>query len=130
MHSFTVSALIPATKESIYNAWLDSNEHAAMTGTKSANASNKNGDTFMAHDGYISGKNIELTPSSKIIQHWRTKEFTASDPDSLIVVTLDDADGGTLLTLTHSQLPEHGMQYKSGWVTHYFEPMKRYFEEN
>jgi|GEM_PF-4417192 len=30
--SFTVFAEIPASKEKIYSAWLNSDEHAAMTG--------------------------------------------------------------------------------------------------
>jgi hypothetical protein len=34
---------------------------------------------------------------------------------------------GTRLTLKHTNLPDHGMQYKDGWVEHYFEPMKAYF---
>jgi uncharacterized protein YndB with AHSA1/START domain len=126
--SFTVSDIIPAPREAVYTAWLDSKQHAAMTGTANAIASNKTGDTFMAHDGYISGKNKELVPHSKIVQSWRTMEFSGSEEDSLIEVSFEDKDGGTLLTLTHSNLPPHGMQYESGWKTHYFEPMKVYFK--
>ena len=66
--SFTVSAIIPACKEAIYNAWLDSEKHAKMTNTTEAKASLKVGDTTMAHDGYITGTNKELAPYSKIVQ--------------------------------------------------------------
>lgn len=125
--SFTVSAIIPAAKGAIYNAWLDSKQHAQMTGTGSAIASQKVGDAFMAHDDYITGTNVELVPYSKIVQRWRTTEFAESDEDSIITVTFEDTTGGTLVTLTHSNLPPHGSQYESGWVTHYFEPMKEYF---
>lgn len=125
--SFTVSAEIPAGKEAIYNAWLDSEKHAAMTNTGSAIASSKVGDAFMAHDDYITGTNKELAPYTKIVQTWRSTEFADSDEDSIIEVTLEDKNGGTLVTLTHSNLPPHGVQYESGWVTHYFKPMKVYF---
>ncbi len=125
--SFTVSDVIPAGKEDVYNAWLDSDKHAKMTGTASAIASAKVGDTFMAHDGYISGKNKELVPDSKIVQSWRTMEFSGDEEDSVIEVTFEDTDGGTLVTLTHSNLPPHGRQYEEGWKTHYFKPMKEYF---
>jgi len=125
--SFTVSAIIPSGKEAIYNAWLDSEKHAKMTNTAEAKASNKIGDIVMAHDGYITGTNKELEPYSKIVQLWRTVEFSDDEEDSIIEVTFEDAVGGTLVTLIHSNLPPHGTQYESGWVTHYFEPMKEYF---
>jgi|SRR6185503_1085169 len=125
--SFTVSDIIPTGKENIYNAWLDSKQHAAMTTTADAIASTKVGDRFMAHDGYITGKNIELAPYSKIVQSWRSTEFSDDEVDSLIEVTFEDAVGGTLVTLAHSNLPSHGMQYESGWKAFYFEPMKVYF---
>jgi uncharacterized protein YndB with AHSA1/START domain len=125
--SFTVADVIPASKEDVYNAWLDSEKHAKMTGTTSAIASDKVGDTFMAHDGYISGNNKALIPYSKIVQSWRTMEFKGTDEDSVIEVTFEDKHGGTLVTLTHSNLQPDGGHYESGWKIHYFEPMKAYF---
>ena len=125
--SFTVSDVMPASKEAVYSAWLDSEEHAKMTGTTSAIASTKVGDAFMAHDGYISGKNKALVPYSKIVQSWRTMEFSGDEEDSVIELTFEDTEGGTRITLTHSNLPPHGRQYEEGWKTHYFKPMKAYF---
>jgi uncharacterized protein YndB with AHSA1/START domain len=125
--SFIVSDIIPANKEAVYKAWLDGKQHAEMTGTQAAEASTKVGDIFMAHDGYISGKNKELIPFSKIVQSWRTTEFLDSEEDSLIEVTFEDKNGGTLVTLTHTNLPMDGGHYESGWKTHYFKPMKEYF---
>ena len=126
--SFTVSDVIPANKEAVYNAWLDSEKHAKMTNTTAAIGSTKVGGDFMAHDGYITGKNIELVPYSKIVQSWRSTEFKDGEEDSLITVTFEDTAGGTLVTLTHSNVPEGGEHYESGWRSHYFEPMKKYFE--
>jgi activator of HSP90 ATPase len=125
--SFTVSDIIPAGKEAVYTAWLDSGKHAKMTNTGAAVASTKVGDSFMAHDGYISGKNIQLIPYSKIVQSWRSTEFKEGEDDSLIEVTFEDKDGGTLVTLTHSNLPMDGGHYEGGWKDYYFKPMKAYF---
>jgi uncharacterized protein YndB with AHSA1/START domain len=127
--SFTVSAEIPANKETIYNAWLDSKQHAAMTNTGEAIAGKRVADRFMAHDGYITGTNKELVPYEKIVQAWRTVEFAGDEEDSIIEVTFEDKNGCTLVTLTHSNLPPHGSQYESGWITYYFEPMALYFGE-
>lgn len=126
--AFTVSDIIPTSKETIYTAWLDSEKHAKMTNTRVAHASTLVGDSFTAHDGYISGKNVDLVPYTKIIQTWRTTEFSDEEEDSLIEVTFTDKNGETLITLMHTNLPQHGQQYEQGWKTHYFEPMKKYFE--
>ena len=125
--TFTVSDTIPASREAIYFAWLDSGLHAKMTNTGSAKASHKVGDPFMAHDDYITGINLELVPYSKIVQEWRSLDFSDDEDSSVITVLLEDKDGGTLITLTHSNLPPHGTQYESGWQKHYFELMKKYF---
>ncbi len=125
--SFVVSAVIPATPEAVYKAWLSGKEHAAMTGG-AATGSARVGGKFTAWDGYIEGKNLELEPGKRIVQSWRTTEFSDDDPDSRLEVVLAPAKGGTKVTLRHSDLPKgQGADYKSGWVEHYFEPMKEYF---
>jgi uncharacterized protein YndB with AHSA1/START domain len=123
---FTVSDIIPATPRAVYDAWLDSRAHGAMTGAK-AKASAKVGGKFTAWDGYIEGVNLELVPGKRIVQSWRTTEFKASDPDSKITVTLTPVAGGTKLTLLHTKVPDGQTGYRSGWGESYFEPMKAYF---
>jgi activator of HSP90 ATPase len=124
--SFTVTELIPASPDKIYNAWLDSEGHSRMTGSP-ARASDQVGGTFEAWDGYISGRNLELEPGKHILQAWRTTEFAASDEDSVLDVTFEAAEGGTKVTIRHSHLPEDGDQYLQGWIDFYFQPMKAYF---
>jgi len=110
----------------IYKAWLDSDTHTNMTGGE-AHCGNQVGDTFTAWDGYITGKNLELTPNKEIVQAWRTSEFDESDEDSKLTVRLVEIENGTEMTLIHTNIPEGQTQYKQGWVDHYFEPMKKYF---
>ena len=83
---------------------------------------------FSAWDGYISGKNLELNNPIRIMQAWRTTEFEESDPDSLLEITFVTEGKGTRVTIRHSELPEHGMQYQQGWIDAYFNPMKEYFK--
>lgn len=124
--NFEVSEIIPASPETVYNAWLDSEEHARMTGD-SARVSAVIGEPFEAWGGYIQGKNLELEPGIRILQSWRTSEFEDSEPDSLLEVVLTPEGSGTRVTIRHSNLPPHGMQYKQGWIDSYFTPMKEYF---
>jgi uncharacterized protein YndB with AHSA1/START domain len=125
---FEIYDVFPVSPEVVYDTWLDSEGHAAMIGT-TASASKEVGAEFMAHDGYISGKNLELIPGKLIRQTWRTQEFDASDPDSDLKISLTPEGSGTRLTLKHTNLPDHGMRYKDGWVEHYFAPMKAHFEK-
>lgn len=123
---FEVSALIPASPETVYNAWLDSEEHARMTGD-TARVTAVAGEAFEAWGGYIQGKNLELEPGKRILQSWRTSEFEESDADSLLEVVFTPEGSGTRVMIHHSALPPHGMQYQQGWIDSYFTPMKEYF---
>lgn len=127
--NFEVSSVINASQNQIFDAWLDSDQHSAMTGGKAV-VTKTPGESFVAWDGYIEGRNIELESGTRILQHWRTSEFEDSDNDSLLEVLLEAHDNGTVVTIRHSNLPEHGMQYKQGWVDNYFDPMKEYFAKN
>ena len=127
--NFEVSAEIKASPQQIYDAWLDSDQHSAMTGGEAV-VTNTAGDLFVAWDGYIEGRNIELEPDARIVQHWRTSEFDDSDDDSLLEVLFQAQNDVTVVTIRHSNLPEHGLQYKQGWIDNYFDPMKEYFSKS
>ncbi len=125
---FTLSDTVPASPRAVYDAWLSSGGHAAMTGGKAAHAAAAEGAEFTAWDGYISGRNLRLEPGRRIVQSWRTTRFTAADADSEIDVLLEPVPGGTRLTLHHSNVPDGHTSYRDGgWQRSYFEPMKRFF---
>jgi activator of HSP90 ATPase len=124
---FEVSDIVPASPDRIYSAWLDSDEHSAMTGG-SAQVSDFVGGNFEAWDGYINGKNLELIQSKRILQLWRTREFEDSEEDSILEIIFESVASGTRIKIRHRQLPEHGMQYEQGWRDSYFSPMKAYFK--
>jgi len=124
---FSLSVVIPATPQEIYDAWLNSRGHGAMTGSK-AHVSAKAGAEFSAWDGYISGRIIKLEPGRRIVQSWRTTDFAKSDADSQIEVLLKPVKGGTKITLRHSNVSNGHTAYRDGgWQKHYFNPMKKYF---
>ncbi len=126
---FEVSAVIPSDPEILYGAWLDSELHSAMTGAE-ADVSAEVGGSFSAWDGYIEGENLELVPGRRILQAWRTVEFAPEEPNSTLEILFEPAEHGTKITIHHTQLPAHGMQYKQGWIDSYFEPMRLYFGQS
>jgi len=125
---FVISEFFTATPEEIYNGWLSSEAHSQMTGG-TADVSAVVGEEFTAWDGYIHGKNLELEYGKRIVQAWRTTEFSADEADSQIEVTFELMGNQTKVTLRHTGLPAHGGQYEQGWVEAYFEPMKEYFKK-
>lgn len=127
---FEITVVIPAEPGKVYAAWLDSASHTAMTGGMVSHVSAEPGATFDACDNYIIGRNLELEEGRRIVQTWRTPEFSPDDEDSRLELYFEPHPEGTLLTLRHTELPEHGMKYKQGWVEAYLDPMQEWFAEN
>ncbi len=126
-YEFTVQDVIPASPQDIYDCWLSGAGHAAMTGAD-ADATPEVGAAFTAWDGYIWGKNLSLEPGRRIVQSWRTSEFTEKDADSQIEVSLELAEGGTRVIIHHTNVPDGHKGYEEGgWQENYFDPMKEYF---
>ena len=126
-NGFTLSAFIPAKPMEIYESWLSSEGHTAMTGS-SAEVEGKVGGKFSAWDGYIFGTTLELTPNQRIVQAWRTSEFPTEATDSHLEVLLEEVAEGTKVTLIHSDMPKDQIEsYRQGWEDYYFKPMKEYF---
>ena len=127
-YAFTVSDVIAAKPEKIYDAWLDSAGHSKMTGGKRASINAEPGAEFTAWNGFITGRNVMLERPRRIVQTWRTTRFIETDADSQIEVSLEPAAGGTRVTVKHSNVPDDQTSYRDGgWQRSYFEPMKKYF---
>ena len=127
--SMKLTADFPVSAQRLYSAWLDSKEHGAFTNSP-AKINPKLGESFTAWDGYISGKNLELEPGRRILQSWRTTEFPEGSLDSKLEVLLEPIEGGTRLTLLHTDIPQgQSDEYKQGWEEYYFKPMQEYFRK-
>jgi len=126
-YDFELSTVLPASPEAVFEAWMSSAGHSAMTGTE-CTIDPRPGAEYVAGDGYITGKTVALDPGRRIVQTWRTVEFPDSDPDSEIEVLLEPEDGGTRLTLHHRNVPDGQLGYEhGGWQENYFDPMRDYF---
>lgn len=125
--SITLRFSLHAAAKDIYDAWLDSARHSAMTGER-ATASREIGSAFTAWSGYITGKNLLLIPNKKIVQSWRSSEFPEDAPDSVLSIQLVENQGITEIELEHKDIPSgQAVQYQAGWVEYYANPMQRYF---
>jgi len=126
--SIETEAVLPATAKRIYDAWLDADDHASMTGGAAASEGAVIGARFTAWDGYIEGRHLLLEPGRRIVQAWRTTDFPAGAADSRLELRLSRTARGTRVTILHSRIPpSQGASYREGWREHYFEPMRRFF---
>jgi activator of HSP90 ATPase len=126
-NKFKLTVTLHANPKEIFNAWLSSDGHSAMTGS-AAKVDGKVGSAFTAWDGYIFGKTLEIESPRRIVQAWRTSEFPEDAPDSRVDILFEKVKDGTKLTLVHSDMPEDQVEsYRQGWEDFYFKPMKEYF---
>lgn len=127
-YAFEVSDRVPAPPDVVYVAWLSSDEHSAMTGGGTAHIDPREGGDFDAWDGYIHGVTLTLEPFTRIVQSWRTQNFTDEHADSRIEVLFEEDEDGTLVRVRHSNVPDDQLGYEQGgWKKSYFDPMTAYF---
>jgi uncharacterized protein YndB with AHSA1/START domain len=111
----------------IYQALMDSQQHAAFTGGP-ANISPDVGGAFTCHGGHIEGRNIELVPNERIVQAWRPANWPMG-VFSVVRFDLKAVGGKTHLTLTHSGLPAEGAEHlDEGWKVRYWAPLAKFLE--
>lgn len=126
-YDFEVSDVIPARVDVVFDTWMSSDGHSAMTGG-AAKIDPHEGGAYEPWDGYITGTTLVLEPGRRIVQTWRTAEFTYTDDDSQIEVLLEPAENATKVTIRHTKVPDGHLNYEhGGWQSHYFEPMREYF---
>jgi activator of HSP90 ATPase len=128
MKNITQIVTIAATPQEVYDAFMDSDKHAAFTGS-SAKIENKVGGTYDAWDGYATGKTLELVPGKKIVQTWRASDWPA-DAESKIVLELEPDGDKTKLIFNQTNIPdEFAADVEQGWTDYYWEPLKDYLKQ-
>ncbi len=124
------SVTFKTTPHAIYNALMDSKQHAEFSGS-GADISPKIRGKFTAYDGYIQGKNIELVKDKKIVQDWRAEEeYWPENHYSKVTFELKPIKGGTRLEFTQTGVPtEHYAEINNGWHEFYWKPIKDFLEK-
>jgi len=122
------SATLHAAPHAVYEALMDSRQHARFTGSP-ARMSRKVGGAISAFGDYISGTNLELVPDKKIVQAWHASEWPEGHM-SRVTYRLTPVKGGTRLDFTHSGVPEQFFDdIKQGWIDNYWQPLRARFNQ-
>ncbi len=116
--------MLPGSPRQAYELWMDSKQHAAVTGD-AATISRTVGGKFATFGGWATGKNIELVPDKKIVQSWRGEDWPAGHYSTLTGQLLP-ATGGTKLLFSQTNVPASvAKSVAEGWRDYYWEPMKK-----
>jgi activator of HSP90 ATPase len=118
------SVTLKASPAELFTAFLDSRQHSRITGAP-ATTGRRVGARFTAFGGALSGRNLMIVPGKMIVQAWRSTQFKASDPDSILVLTFNKAAGGARIDLVHVNVPGHDHQgVTRGWPKYYWGPWR------
>jgi len=127
--SFEISRLISASPETIYDLWTQGESHTAFTGAP-ATSEAKEGGLFTAHGPYIQGRHVSLEAGRRLVQTWRTLQFSKDDPDSMVEISFQAMDGATRVSIRHWNIPQgQGHSYMSGWIEKYLAPLQEYVSQ-
>ena len=114
----------------LYDMFLDSKHHAALTGTASAKISAKEGAKFTVHGDYITGKNLQLIPDRLIVQSWHASDWDENEIDSTFILLFEQNGKDTIIFITHANVPDkEADDIKQGWTDYYWKPWKKYLSE-
>lgn len=114
-----------AEPEELYEWLMDSRKHTRLTGD-TARLSRKVGAKFTAGGGYITGRNLELTPGLLIVQEWRGEEDDwPEDHYSIARFRFSKVRGGARLDFTQRGVPDKVYEMiRDGWWQFYWQPLK------
>lgn len=124
------SEFIPAAPAAVYQAFVDAKTHTAFTGA-GASFERREGGRFSSSDGYITGKFLRLQNSRRIVQEWKTSEWPADAPPSLLELRFVPRENGTEVQMVQTQVPAaQAHRYRKGWTDHFWTPLKQYFHRS
>ena len=126
--SIKQTVTVNAKPEEVYELLMDAKKHSIATGA-SAKITTIEGSKYSAHDGYISGKNLQLIKDKLIVQSWRAQGWEKEDVDSTFIINLKAKGNDVVLEMTHANIPDqHAESINKGWHDHYWKPWKKYLK--
>jgi activator of HSP90 ATPase len=119
---------LEAVPSRVYQALMNSQEHAAFTGME-VTIDPQVGGVFETFDHEASGMFLDLEKDKRIVQSWRHTEFPAGFY-SVVHIDLEPTEKGTRVNFNHIGVPEES----SGWLTEawkkvYWNRLKDFLDE-
>jgi uncharacterized protein YndB with AHSA1/START domain len=125
--SIQLSLQLPQEPRRVFAAWMDPREHAQFTGGGTATIEPWTGGRFTAFEGDVHGIFLGVDAGARIVQTFRTPDFARETRDSRVTVTFEPSQGGTLLKITHSDVPPSLLRkLQRGWESSYIKALPKH----
>jgi activator of HSP90 ATPase len=131
-------AFFKAKQQRVYTALTDTEQFDKVTqlseamkrglppGAPSTKISPDAGGPFSLFGGYVVGRNVELVPNERIVQAWRTINWTPGTY-SIVKFELSEESSGTKIVLEHMAFPVGQLEHlAAGWKANYWEPLEKF----
>lgn len=118
--------MLPASPQRVYEVLTDSRQFGDATGDR-AEIGQGAGAAFSCFGGRITGRHIELIPSERVVQAWRSRSW---DPGAYSIVRfeLKPEGSGTRVSFSHAGFPDGEFDHLSlGWRKMYWDKLQDYF---
>jgi activator of HSP90 ATPase len=112
------------TAEELFDILLDPRKHAEIIKAE-VKISRREGDSFSAFNGMVTGKNLTIVPNKMIVQSWRGNVWKDDDLDSIVIMTFTSTKRGAKIDLVHANVPDQFVKVEK-WKELYWEPIKTY----
>jgi activator of HSP90 ATPase len=114
-----------ASRQRVYHAITDEKQFSVLTGLP-ATISHDVGGAYSAFGGQITGRNVELLPSERIVLAWRAEDWDHGTY-SIARFVLKAHGSGTTLVFDHTGFPKGQADHlASGWKEHYWANLSKY----
>jgi activator of HSP90 ATPase len=125
-----------ASRKRVYEALTDTQQFDKVVqlsgamksmapGAKPTEISREAGGAFTLFGGYVTGRQIELVPSERIVEAWRAGSW---DRGAYSIVRFELVEQGTetKIVFDHTGFPKGTAEHlASGWKAHYWEPLEK-----
>jgi activator of HSP90 ATPase len=114
------------TREILYKLYMNAKMHSIITDGP-VEISEKEGSSFSAFGGYITGKNLQFVKNKLIVQSWHGSDWEKKDSDSALLISLEQKGSDVLLNMIHANVPDNQEKdLKKGWNDYYWNPWKQH----
>lgn len=127
--TMTLSVTIKARRDDVFMALTDSDLIHQWSGEE-ATVGRTVGGEFALFNRRVTGRVLDFKPPRLVSFSWRAGEWPEGSPESLVVLSLEEEENGTRVTLTHRGFPnvEEGESQRTRWMEQVFGPLKRFLE--
>jgi len=119
--------VVKASRKRVYDALIEADQFRKVTGGAAAEISRAVGGAFSLFDGHIVGRHVELVPSARIVQAWRSSGWE-NGKYSIARFELKDEGVGARIVFDHTGFPNgEAAHLVTGWKENYWNALVRYF---